>query len=255
MNEEQTGVTNFRDFGGYASSFGGTVKTGQLFRSGQLARLSDAQKKSLLDYDFRVIGDLRYAVEREREASPWPEHYADRIQAHNANRDESAPHVALLTNPDAAPEDIDAFYKELNTTLPHNPVYHKLFVSVMNRMAEEGGPALVHCTAGKDRTGIMVALIQHLLGVSREDMREDFMRSVNSKRLLATAPLIQNAIHRDFGHKPSLEMVERLLLVREEYIDWALDSILEAHGSIDDYLVAGGLDANATDRLRTHYID
>ncbi len=103
---------------------------------------------------------------------------------------------------------------------------------------------LIHCTAGKDRTGMVVALIHHALGVSRDDIVADFMLSSREPGLMAMAP----ALVEEVGSTISLTLAEHLLDVRPSYLSAFLDEI-EALGSIDTYLDTIGLNAAGRERL------
>ena len=172
---------NFRDFGGHPSRYGGTVREDRLYRCGHLAAIAPNDIERLLGLDFALIADLRYAHERNTDRSPWPAAYAPRLFAHSGSRSSDAPHIALLKwigegNTSMHQRTI-AFYRKM----PFNRHYRPLFVDILNKLAALDGRVLIHCTAGKDRTGILAALILHALGVSRDAIIADYMRSGQSQ--------------------------------------------------------------------------
>jgi protein-tyrosine phosphatase len=243
-------VVNFRDFGGLSSRFGGRIKPDRLYRSGALATVADADIERLLGFDFALIADLRYAGEREHEPSPWPVAYADRVVSHDGGLGVEAPHMAPLRDGTMDEEKADRIYVELYREMPFDPLYQPLFARVLNALPDLDGRALIHCSAGKDRTGVLAALIQHALGVPRDEIYADYMKSRHSPGLLAMVrPTAQRMTER-FGVPIREALMRRLFDVDETWLDAFLGEIERQSGSIDAYLDAIGLDAKRRERLR-----
>ena len=241
---------NFRDFGGHPSRYGGTVREDRLYRCGHLAAIAPNDIERLLGLDFALIADLRYAHERNTDRSPWPAAYAPRLFAHSGSRSSDAPHIALLKwigegNTSMHQRTI-AFYRKM----PFNRHYRPLFVDILNKLAALDGRVLIHCTAGKDRTGILAALILHALGVSRDAIIADYMRSGQSQALQDMAAAVAERVSGELGAERAAALTRQMYGVEEDYLIGAFDAIEQECGSLDNYLASLGLDAALAGSLR-----
>jgi protein-tyrosine phosphatase len=165
---------NFRDFGGYATDDGRQVAWGKLYRSATLSRLSDADVVEASKLGLNRIFDLRTDPEINREGY-------DRIYPGNEDRydflhfgygdpylSEAQVHTELAW--DIRQVDFPRLY--VNMLEQNRERIRHLF----GRFADPAQyPVLIHCTQGKDRTGIVVALLLLLLGVPRTTIMEDYM--------------------------------------------------------------------------------
>lgn len=245
---------NFRDFGGLPSRYGASVQIDRLYRSGHPAGLSDEAMNRLLALDFQLVVDLRYKAEREGHEAPWPPAYADRILAHDEEGDSDAPHVRLLRDPDLDEAAIPPFYIAFYRSLPFDPPYLGLFGDFLKRLAQTEGRSLMHCSIGKDRTGLLAALVLSALGVPRDAIVADYMVSRTAPGLIDQIPEVDHILRAQLGRAISPRVAERLLLVEEDYIVAALDAIAERHGSIDAYLDTLGFDEAGREALRARLL-
>jgi protein-tyrosine phosphatase len=164
------GCLNVRDLGGHPTEDGAVTRHGVVVRADALHRLSDAGWRSLADYGVTRIVDLRF--HDEREADPPHEVPAELV------------HVALL----GAVRDPD-YFELLNRQLDRAADaaeylrwsyleflerFRDNFASAVRAVATAPGTVLVHCVGGKDRTGLVVALLLRLSGVSIERIDEDY---------------------------------------------------------------------------------
>ncbi|WP_157219343.1 tyrosine-protein phosphatase [Flavisphingomonas formosensis] len=248
-------IVNFRDFGGMPSRFGGRVRHDRLYRSGAPHRASPAELDRLLGFSFALIGDLRYRGERDQEPSPWPADHAVNVLVHDGGPDLEAPHMAPLRAGTLNEAISDRLYEQLYRELPFDPHYQPLLRRLLTRLPDADGRVLVHCTAGKDRTGMVVALIQHALGVPRDAIIADFMRSSREPGLMAMAPALVETVRTHHGWALPLPLAEHLLDVRPSYLTAFLDEIEDRAGSLDAYLDATGLDAAGRERLRDRLLE
>jgi protein tyrosine/serine phosphatase len=129
-----------------------------------------------------------------------------------------------------------------------------VFGRYFRAIAEAGGPVLIHCAAGKDRTGLLVALTQHLLGVSAEDIMADYLLTNEARSLSAWAPRFAELIEREYGRRPPMEAVEAFLRVHPDWLGAAFDEIGDRCGGLDAYLetvlgVDAALKEGITERL------
>src|SRR5688500_11654379 len=158
------GIHNFRDYGGYAAD-GGHVRTGLLYRSGQHVGATDAALAALAALHLRTVIDLRGITEREMHPCRRHEGWTGEVIAHDGETTSSPPHM------DIGPEVTTAQYARdrmlaVYTRMPQNPAMQAMFGRYLRALAEREGASLVHCFAGKDRTGIAANHLLHLLGVT-----------------------------------------------------------------------------------------
>lgn len=152
------GTFNTRDAGGYPLAGGGTVRTGVLFRSDGLGRLDDGDRDLLASLGLRTIIDLRESGELQ--STPSALGSLDAAVLHRPVLEGRRPALA-----DSLEAVYEFFVDECGTAL----------ATAVRELAQPGAlPALVHCTAGKDRTGVVVALALSVAGVSDEDIAADY---------------------------------------------------------------------------------
>lgn len=245
---------NFRDFGGMASRHGGKVAVDRLYRCGHMAAVAPEDVETLFGLDFALIADLRYARERETDRSPWPAPYASRIVAHNDDRSNIAPHVVLLDWVRAGDFSLRARMIDFYGELPFHPLYRPLFGSVLTRLAETDGRLLVHCTAGKDRTGTLCGLILHALGVPRDAILADYMRSRDAPGLSELAGATAAGMVADLGEERARAIANEMIDVEEAYLLAAFGTIEQQCGSIDSYLGSLGIDGVRIAALRSRLL-
>lgn len=247
-------VVNFRDFGGFPSRFGGSVVRNRLFRSGAVASADQTDIKRLHDLDFDTVIDLRYAGERDEEPSPWPVEKLDRVFFHDGDHKAEAPHMEPLRQGLLDEQGSDRIYRELYRDLPFDQHYPALFKCTFERLLVADGPMLVHCSAGKDRTGMLVALIQYALGVYPDAIMANYMQSRHAPGLIAMAEPAALRLADRFGLPVNVELMRHLLDVKETYLLSFFDEIEQRCGTIDAYLATLGLDEDAQVWLRARWL-
>ena len=165
------GASNFRDLGGYATADGRTVRWRQIFRSNHLGHLTEADIGVVRELGVKHAFDFRGTDERTAAACAVKE-----IAVHSlpieptvvaALRARRASGL-LLSSADAV-EVMRESYR--NYVRQNTPSFRALFALLL----EDRAPLVIHCTAGKDRTGFACALIQHSLGVPDEQIAEDYL--------------------------------------------------------------------------------
>ena len=151
------GVRNFRDFGGYASKYGGQVKRGHLYRSGHYAEASHADLERIRGLGIHLQADLRRPDERERQPGKWS---APHTLTHDGGREHEAPHQRFLQRVEANAEQADEWMNDYYAAAPFKPHHADLFTDWFRHLAALDGEAagLVNCAAGKDRTGMAATL-------------------------------------------------------------------------------------------------
>lgn len=242
-------LDNFRDFGGYLAAGGRELRRGLLYRSANHARATEADLAALKALGVAVIVDLRRTIEREREPSRrWADFAAEVIEndMEGAETDWAA---SLLTSDLSARwfrEDGIAFYRQAVNA----PRYVELFKRYFQALARADGPVLVHCAAGKDRTGMICALTHHVAGVSHEDMIADYLLTNDPSRIARRVDGLSKYIAEHAGRLPDETAVRVALSADVAYLEAAFEAMTQTHGSIDNYLRdALGVDAALRARI------
>jgi protein-tyrosine phosphatase len=248
-------VVNFRDGGGLPSGFGGRLKSGWLYRSGNPSSATPEDLARLVALDFNLIADLRYGAERQAEPHPWPEHLAGRLVQHLGGEAREAPHYAALRDGSMDEAVGHRLYEEIYREVPFDAEYKPVLDRLIHELTEGEGPMLLHCAAGKDRTGMFVALIQHALGVPQDEIFANFLLSNQDPGLPELAMKSRAAVEAKFGHRYSPELMMTLIAVHEDYLKAFIDEIERRAGSIDAYLEAAGLDQARRDKALQRWLE
>ena len=181
-------VHNFRDFGGYPVE-GGRVRTGQLFRSAHYAHASDDDLELFVQLGMAAIVDLRRPGERFRLPSRRGEACRAVMVAYGEpSEDTMAPHLSFLRDAEATEELVENGMIGIYRAFAFEPGHIQVFGDAFRALATLDGPVVVHCHAGKDRTGLLCALIHHVLGVSEDDMFTDYLRTNDASRIEKRLP-------------------------------------------------------------------
>jgi protein-tyrosine phosphatase len=225
-----------------------------LYRSTDLSRLAGSDVPALADLGIRSVYDLR--TEGERDAAPdvLPPGVAYHPLDVLADSTMAVPAslMALLADPPAATEALigtrvrglfDVAYREMVGLPSAQAGYRAMFTDLADLA---GRPALVHCTAGKDRTGWAVAALLMLVEVSEDDVMAEYLVT-NDLLLPALTPVFDQ--FRDAGGDPSV--LVPVFGVDQEYLTAGLDEMTRRFGSIEGYFSTGlRLDVRTIDRLR-----
>lgn len=248
------GVHNFRDYGGYAGADGARIKRSLLWRSAQQGDASGADLAAVHALGLAHVIDLRGPSERDSKpcrrhddcaAQVWtyPEETAG-LALHSEAAD------GILTAAEARAAMIRlydgiAFRENL---VPMVRLYLEL-------LARADGPSLVHCVAGKDRTGFAVAILHRLLGVHPDDVMADYLLTNAASKL--DERIASNAF-KDLPRYAALDpdTVRALWGVEADYLDTAFKAIDARYGSFDSYLdEVLHIDPPKRDELRAVYLE
>ncbi len=233
------GGCNFRDIGGYPAQDGHLVRWSRVYRAGVLTYLTHDDLSSLKDLGVRAICDLRRTAEREHEPTHW--HGDDDRPSQLYWQDGSGmPTIRAFaaTHPATAPGMFDAMI-DLYRALP--AWMGDRIGGLFECVARGNVPLIVHCAAGKDRTGIAIAVLLKALGVPRDTIVEDYLLTNDAGNF---EEFILSRHDTQLGltdiHHPLLAMpqgVRRVLFSAEAaFLHAALDQIDNAHGGLDAYL-------------------
>lgn len=253
-------IYNFRDFGGYAGLDGRPVVTGTLFRSAHLHNLGEDDRNAIDDLPVGTVVDLRHAPERKRQPSKWPPVPARAMvltQPTNSAREGAsvAPHEAFTETQLYTADDARGYMLNSYRTRPHDDGFKALFSDTLNRMTEpvetDTPGILVHCAAGKDRTGTLCALIQGLLGVSDEDIMADYMlteTAVDIEAILQPAALM---FTKRYGRDIDADALRPMFGVEPGYLKASLDAMGDMETYATDVL---GLSPDRLTLIRARYL-
>ena len=247
-----TGAVNLRDFGGYATAEGGSVRRGRLYRSGTLAHLSPEAQREFARLGVHLICDLRRPEEQQEEPTPFPPHRPRRLEI-PIDPGSAIAMRAQLGRAEVVLKDRIDFMVAINRELARDHVddYARMFEALLEL---EEGAFLVHCAAGKDRTGFACALILHALGVPEETVLEDYL--LTNQAMDYEGYVLPRLMAR-YGQEtlPDREAVMALAGVRPEYLRGAYEAIEAEFEGVEHYVErAVGLDAAARRVLRSRLV-
>jgi protein-tyrosine phosphatase len=231
---DMAGIFNFRDVGGYATADGRRTRWGTLFRSATLNPLSADDAGVLRTLELGSIVDLRF--DRERSASPDP---LDALG--------TPIYLPLPLHDDPSgplSDDLAAYYRFLLDNA--GPGFRTLFEHV----ATATGPTLIHCTAGKDRTGLSVALLLSACGVPQANIIEDYALTASLAQ-----PLFDRLREGALKHGADPAWFERMLACTPDLMAAALHYLDTQHGGIDRYLDSIGVTPETVGLLKAKLLE
>lgn len=228
-------IFNFRDFGGYDTP-SGPLARGRLFRSASFHDATEADIARLEAMDVRFLVDLRRPEERAFEPNRWPgENRRSIFNDEGAGGVNLPPHLVALLQSDLSPASVTAYMKSLYREIPFDARLVKLYRAWFDEMGE-GGIGVIHCAAGKDRTGIACALTLLALGVSEEDVFADYEFTNQAVDIEARLPRIQERMEERLARKLDAASLRPMLGVDADYLREAFAAIRARNGGVDAYL-------------------
>ena len=238
---EWEGCLNVRDLGGHPTEDGGETRTRAVVRADSVRRLTPAGWEALVEYGIRRIVDLRLASELDEDApAEVPVEVVHVPFFEDVSLDKQ---IEIAERWLSAPDDVSATrdgYLEMLDTYRANVA---AAVSAVAR-APEGG-VLIHCMGGKDRTGLIAALLLRLAGVPVPDIADDYgLSSENIK------PLWQQWVD-DAGGDAERELRRRLSASPAEAMTQVLETLEREHGSVDSYLRSAGVSQEEVELARS----
>jgi protein-tyrosine phosphatase len=256
------GQPNFRDVGGYETADGGTVKWGQVYRSGQMPDLTDADVKRLEALALRTV--VTFLVPKEIE-----KYGADRLP-------EGASEVRLPITGELAEELSLQAGRAIKTGdfsgLPAdlNPEFHRLllddgreeYAALLRELSDPSNrPLAYHCSHGVHRTGTATAILLSALGVPWETIREDYLLSnvYRAEEIEEQLERIRGKVASDKGIPPDqvdMTNVNAFYKLEGHYIDGTLEKAVEEYGSMGAFIRDGlGITDAEIARLREELLE
>ena len=224
------GTYNFRDAGGYPVQGGGATRWRTLFRSDSPHRLSEADRGSLIASGLRTAVDLRQASE----LTEAPNVFAADMQI-------TFCHLPLLSDAPSMPEDLPALVDIYRAILDERG--DQICAALSALAAPKALPAIVNCTAGKDRTGLIVALILGLAGVPEETIVADYALSGACLAGAFSDEARRQAEEQGYSY-------DLLMQCDPDFMRETLQHLRKRYGGIESYVRTTGLGNQEIDRLR-----
>lgn len=232
-----SGVHNFRDYGGYAIDGGGRLRSGILWRS---AHHRDATADDLAAVDrlgIETIIDLRGDDERAEHPCKRSDNFSARILFAEGNTAGLAPHLQAAGGAIDA-ETARARMIDVYAAMPYRPVLVNTLRLYLSALAEYDAPSLVHCVAGKDRTGFAVAIVHRLLGVHDDDVMADYLLTNVAGKIEERIAQGGDAIRARYRLPIDDAAIRTLMSVNPAFLDAALATVRRDHGDVAGYAEA-----------------
>jgi protein tyrosine/serine phosphatase len=223
---------NFRDLGGYPATDGREVRRGALYRSDSLHRLSHSDLRALAALHIRTVIDLRTSAEIAADG---------RIAEHHERVVEHVPFDDTM---------LDYLGPRADNYFSFAQIRRAEIATAVRLIAYGNGPMVFHCMAGKDRTGVLAALVLATLGVPDTTIAQDYELT---ERSLATATAWANANDSQWAAWLAAAP-PGILNAPAVAIEAFLMKLRAAHGTIEDYLAAIGAEEEAVETLRARYL-
>lgn len=246
------GAVNLRDFGGYATTDGRQVRRRRLYRSGTLTHLTEDARQAFAELQVGLICDFRRQEERLEEPTPFPADAPRRLEIPIDPGSAVAMRQRLRDASLDLKQRID-FMVGINRELArdHADDYARMFEALLEL---DEGALLVHCAAGKDRTGFACALILHALGVPEDTVLEDYL--LTNETMDFEGYVLPRLARWEPAAIPDRESIMALAGVRPEYLRAAYAAIEAEFEGVEHYIQrAVGLDAAARELLRTRLLE
>ncbi len=236
-------IKNFRDTGGALTVTGKRIKQGIIFRSANADKLSKKEIKKLYNLNIRTIIDLRapYESKNQKKKIDAIDTVSMPLDFEKTTRERLMPYLYKRDSYNIIDDISNSLYIEMLDAAA--PVFRQV-IEVL--LSPERCPVLIHCQAGKDRTGVICALIQLALEAERGSIISDYMKSNEEllpffRRMLLIRKILS------LGFFPS-DNILYAITVRQRNIETVLDRVSDHYGGIETYLNAS--DQGTIERLR-----
>jgi protein-tyrosine phosphatase len=256
------GQPNFRDLGGYKTVDGRAVKWGQVYRSGELPRLSDADIARMDDLGIRTVVNFLIPMETEaRGADRLPDGVREVSQPISGG---AGGGLTKVVSEARRTGDFSKVPVELNGEMHRLLVRdaRQQYATLLREIADASNrPLVFHCSHGVHRTGTAAAILLATLGVPWETVREDYLLSNEYRKEEVERRLTQlrQLAAENQGIEPDqvdTTNMNAFYILQGSYIDATFDEITKQYGSMDNYLRKGlGLSEAEIERLRTELLE
>ncbi|MFI6867466.1 tyrosine-protein phosphatase [Nocardia sp. NPDC050406] len=252
---------NARDLGGYPTQGGGgKIKPGSVYRSDALNKITAADQQALVSAGIVKVIDFRSPTESGANPDKLPSSIpAQALPIYDPNNDfyvffgklvQGGPEMQqqVLGNGGGA-----KYMSDYYAWMISDATARAQFATALKEIANSSGPVLYHCTAGKDRTGLMTAILMSALGVPRGQIYNDYLAS-NDKLAASNQATLDGLVASGRVTDPSL--FEPVLGVSREFLDSSFHQIDASYGSFDNFLASGlGIDDATVAALKAKLLD
>lgn len=246
------GTTNTRDIGGYQTNDLGTLRYGQIIRSDRLSGLTANDFQKLEEMGLKTVIDLRTNQEYDHSPTVWlgdnpPQFF--HFPVGDANNDWfTAQRKMMKKNRFTEEQSLEHMVEGYRMIAEEGTSSYQQLMEVV--LDESNWPVLIHCTAGKDRSGVGVALILEALGVDRETIMEEYLLTNEISRIDEKAVILaKQSKESSRGNKFSKGVPANAWLpivgVHEDMLKAFYASVDEQYGSMDAFLTELGVDQDA----------
>ena len=247
---------NLRDLGGYSTVDGRETKKGILYRSDHLSKVTKRDLEKVAALGVKTVYDLRGEEERESYPQRLPEIVSMEVVSLPVFYQGLDPWVTarrIVIRGDVEEGEFHDVMVEAYRSYVLD--FRTQWSLLLKGLAEPGTlPALIHCTYGKDRTGVAVAIVLRSLGVPRENVMEGYLLS--NKFWESKTELYSCLANCASCFRTPRREVRALMEVRPEYLEAAFAAIDEKYGSFEGYLQEGlGIDDATLERLRSKVLE
>lgn len=233
---ELVGACNARDLGGLPTVDGGVTRSGRLLRSDFVVELGEADRQALIsELGLRTVIDVRTPAEVEAFPGPWREAGVETF------------HIPFPLDPSFVAhtsEDLVDFYLSFL-----EPPASAAALALKVLLDVDAQPTLIHCTAGKDRTGVLVALALDLLRVPADRIVADY--ALSSSRM----PLVLERLALEINHREGRILPEAMLRADAVTMAMFLERLRERYGGADGWAREEGIADETIERFRATLID
>ena len=256
------GQVNFRDLGGYQTTGGRTVKWGQVYRSGELPRLSDRDVATLDGLEIHTV--VSFLTEKEIEAR-GPDRLPDgTVEVALSMEAGNMGELTAVANEARRTGDFSQVSPEINPDIHRRLMVEgrDYYAALFREIADPANrPLVFHCSHGVHRTGTATAILLSALGVPWETIREDYLLSNTYRQEEIDHRLAQlRDLHAENTGVAPEEVdttnMDAFYILQGAYIDAALDQAVEDYGSMEAYIRDGlGITDEEVEQLKSQLLE
>jgi len=259
---ELEGQPNFRDLGGYETTDGRIVKGGEVYRSGELPHLTDADVATLKELEIRAVVNFLLPEEIEMNGRDrLPDGVREVPQPIQGER---AAELTMVVQSAIKAARFDDIPPEMN------PEFHRLlldegkpqYAALLRQAVDPANrPLVFHCSHGVHRTGTATAILLSALGVPWDTIREDYLltNEYRADEVEVTLAKIRQQAAATLGvpeDEVDMTNVEAFYILEGSYIDGSLEQAIADHGSMDAYIRDGlGISDEEVEELRSQLLE
>ena len=256
------GQPNFRDVGGYQTGDGRTVKWGEVYRSGELPRLSDEDVAKLEEMDFRTV--VSFLTEKEVEARGPDRLPANTVEVALPMEAGNLGDLTAVVNEARKTGDFSQVPPDINPDIHRRLMVEagEYYAALLREIADPASrPLVFHCSHGIHRTGTATAILLSALGVPWETVREDYLLSNTYRQEEIDHRLgqLRDLYAENNGISPDdvdTTNMDAFYILQPAYIDAALEQAVEDYGSMEAYIRQGlGLSDEEIEKLQEQLLD